>query len=234
MVLIENVADGSAHDFHHADPPVASELTIRRFDIARTAVVLGSAQSDDDIDHDRCSALDIEVARRRSGGGAVLLVPGHHLWVDVFVSRGHSLWDDDVSRSSHWLGRAWCDTVNSLVSDGSLRIESVPLRLHEGRLVESRWSRKVCFAGVGPGEVVDSRGRKLVGISQRRTREWARLQCIVSISWDAPLMLELLTDPRPTLDDIESWGANIEVSSTNGDLSDVLFDRFVSLVRQLS
>jgi len=234
MVLIENVANGSAHDFHHADPPATSELTIRRFDIARTAVVLGSAQSDDDIDHDRCSVLDVEVARRRSGGGAVLLVPGHHLWVDVLVPRGHSLWDDDVSRSSYWLGRAWCDTVNSLATDGLLRIESVPLTLHEGRLVESQWSRKVCFAGIGPGEVVDSRGRKLVGISQRRTREWARLQCIVSTTWDASVMLELLADPRPTLDEIESWGSNIEVSAANGELSDVLFDRFVSLVRRLS
>ena len=234
MVLVDRFADGSAHDFHHADLPATTELTIWRFDISRSAIVLGSSQPESEIDPGRAAALGIEVARRRSGGGAVLLVPGRHLWVDVFVPRGHVLWDDDVSRSSHWLGQVWRDVASSLAAEGLLRIESQPLTVHEGRLAETQWSRTVCFAGIGPGEVVDSHGRKLVGISQRRTREWARLQCIVSVVWDAQLMHDLIAGGRPALSEIESWGSRIDASSVGIDVSDVLFERFVSLVRQSS
>ena len=42
------------------------------------------------------------------------------------------------------------------------------------------WCPLVCFAGVGPGEVLAG-GRKLVGISQRRTRAGARFQCAVHV-----------------------------------------------------
>ena len=38
------------------------------------------------------------------------------------------------------------------------------------------WSSMICFDGVGAGEVLVD-GRKLVGISQRRMRHAARLQC---------------------------------------------------------
>ena len=50
--------------------------------------------------------------------------------------------------------------------------------------VESRpWSALVCFAGIGPGEVLDGDGRKWVGISQRRTRDWIRLQTMAHRRW---------------------------------------------------
>ena len=42
----------------------------------------------------------------------------------------------------------------------------------------------MCFAGVGPGEVLDDTGRKWVGISQRRTRSWIRLQTMAHRVWD--------------------------------------------------
>jgi hypothetical protein len=43
----------------------------------------------------------------------------------------------------------------------------------------------VCFAGRGPGEVITADGRKLLGLSQRRTRNWIRLQCLVHRRWSA-------------------------------------------------
>jgi hypothetical protein len=63
--------------------------------------------------------------------------------------------------------------------------------------VENPWSRRVCFAGLGAGEVVVG-PRKLVGISQRRTRDGARFQCVVHRSWDPVPLLGLLA-----LDDLE-------------------------------
>jgi lipoate-protein ligase A len=50
----------------------------------------------------------------------------------------------------------------------------------------------VCFAGVGPGEVLADDGAKLVGISQRRTRNWALFQCAVPLKWDAAPLIAVL------------------------------------------
>ena len=58
----------------------------------------------------------------------------------------------------------------------------------------SRWSSRVCFAGIGPGEVVGAAtdGRKLVGLSQRRTRRGARLQSAVHLRFDPAATTDLL------------------------------------------
>ena len=50
-------------------------------------------------------------------------------------------------------------------------------------MIQSFWSHAICFAGVGPGEVLID-GAKVVGISQRRTRAGARFQCAVLRTWD--------------------------------------------------
>ena len=64
-----------------------------------------------------------------------------------------------------------------------------------------RWSPLVCFAGVGPGEVLLGR-RKLVGISQRRTRNGSRFQCMVHVRWSPDVLVGLLAAPRPTVDEL--------------------------------
>jgi lipoate-protein ligase A len=109
-----------------------------------------------------------EVVVRRSGGGAVALGPGVSLWVDVVLPRHDPLWDDDVSRSPQWLGRAWVAALESL---------GVEAAVHTGPTDRDAMARAACFAGMGPGEVAGG-GRKLVGISQRRTRAGARFQCV--------------------------------------------------------
>ena len=73
----------------------------------------------------------IEVVRRRSGGGAVLLVPGEVLWVDVVVPRDDALWDDDVGRATHWLGELWvraltrCGVAGATVHTGADGVPAV-------------------------------------------------------------------------------------------------------------
>ena len=125
----------------------------------------------------------VELVRRRSGGGAVLLVPGEVVWVDVVVPAGDPLWDDDVGRAAHWLGAAWARALGGVRRPGAT--------VHRGPMVRTPWSSLVCFAGLGPGEV-QLGGRKVVGISQRRTRGWARFQCAVYLRWDPAALVALL------------------------------------------
>ena len=62
---------------------------------------------------------------------------------------------------------------------------------HPGPLLKRPWSELVCFAGLGPGEVTVD-GRKVVGISQRRTRSGARFQCALLQTWEPAVLLDVL------------------------------------------
>lgn len=179
-------AVGSAAAFHARPLSEPAARTVSVLAVDRPALVIGSTQPATDADAAALAAAGVELVRRRSGGGAVLLVPGESLWVDVVVPRGDRLWDDDVHRASRWLGQAWVAALADL---------GVPAEAHAGRLVRTRWSRLACFAAVGPGEV-RTRGRKLVGVSQRRTRHAARFQCLVLDRWDPRPLVDLLAlDP---------------------------------------
>jgi lipoate---protein ligase len=151
------------------------------------ALVLGSTQSEELVDGEAAAAAGIEVARRRSGGGVVLVVPGETAWVDVILPAGDPLWNDDIARATHWLGRTWQSTL------AELRL--APTEVHDGPLTCGPLGRLVCFATVGAGEVtVPGRGgpRKVLGISQRRTRTAARFQCAVYRRWDPEPLAGLL------------------------------------------
>ncbi len=163
------------------------------------AVVLGSTQSDDAVDHEAAAALGIEIVHRRSGGGAVWVAPTDPLWVDVVIPRGDPLWDDDVGRSFLPVGRAWQAALAGCGIDGT--------DVHAGPMIRTEWSGLVCFAGTGPGEVLRE-GRKVVGISQRRTRAAARFQCAVPRVW-RPAPLRAVLRPQPPAEVLESCGAGV-------------------------
>jgi lipoate---protein ligase len=169
-------SSGSAAAFHGREIPAVVSRSVWIHDVAAPALVLGSSQRDEIVDD--ATIGSIEVVRRRSGGGAVLLIPDEVLWLDVLVPAGDPLWNDDVGRASHWLGHAWVAALG--YGD-----------VHRGPMVRTPWSPLVCFAGLGPGEVTVD-GRKLVGISQRRTRAGARFQCAVYSSHDPFTLPKLL------------------------------------------
>jgi lipoate-protein ligase A len=165
--------------FHALDPPEPARRAVWIADPPAPALVLGSTQPDTVVR----PGVAIDVARRRSGGGAVLVVPGEVLWVDLLLPAGDALWDDDVARAAYWVGDAWAAALGQLGVAGLV---------HKGPLVASAWSRAVCFAGLAPGEVTVD-GHKVVGVSQRRTRAAARFQCAALGRWDPVTLLELLT-----------------------------------------
>jgi len=188
---------GSASEFH-ARPlvtPVREALWV--FDVAAPALALGSTQSPEVADAAACAAAGVEVVKRRSGGGAVLLRPGEVVWFDVVVpvERLHAAGvGDDVGRSMVWLGSMIDEALGAVGHRGARTV-------HDGAMVCSRWSRLVCFDGIGPGEVLTD-GGKLVGVSQRRTRDAARFQCAVHTVWSPDALVALLAHPRPAVDDL--------------------------------
>lgn len=129
------------------------------------AIVLGSRQTPDLVDADACRAAGLEIVRRRSGGGAVLVRPDAVAWVDVVLP--HGVAPDDVRGSMVWIGERWGDVLASFVGG--------EIAVHAAGMVCTPWSDLVCFAGVGPGEVLLD-GRKFLGLSQRRNRHGIRLQ----------------------------------------------------------
>ena len=191
---VEHVAGGAA-DFHAREPDPDHGRIASWYTIEHAAIALGSAQPADTIDQAMCERLGIEVVRRRSGGGSVLLLPGEMLWLDVIIPRSDPLWDDDIGRSMWWLGETWARSLRSLGQSD--------VAVHHGPLVASSWSVNVCFDGIGAGEVM-VRGAKAVGISQRRTRHWARLQSAVHIVWRPDVMASLLAVPRPAAADLRA------------------------------
>jgi lipoate-protein ligase A len=156
--------------------------------VTRPAVVLGSTQVEGVVDSRRAGARGIELVRRRSGGGAVLVTPGDPVWVDAWVPRGDPLWNDDVGRAFDWLGDAWTTALGA--------VGCQEMSAHRGGYAAStRWSSLVCFGGVGTGEVVTSDGRKVVGVSQRRNRNGAWFHSACVLEWDATELLGVLDLP---------------------------------------
>jgi lipoate---protein ligase len=176
------------------------DLSTTRIIVCRptsVAWVLGSAQPDASVDRAAAHALGIEVVRRRSGGGGVLIRPGEMVWIDIVLSRSHPLWSDDVGQSMWWVGDAWSEALWQL---------DVGNEVHRGSLIRTPWSPLVCFAGVGAGEVLtadeevtSSAPSKLVGISQRRTRDGARLQTMCHLRWRPQEQVALVAEAaRPS------------------------------------
>lgn len=195
---LERVRSGAAaHHAREPQEPVRRQVWV--VDTEAPALVLGSTQSESHADRAACAAGGVDVVRRRSGGGAVLVVPGDSVWVDVVIPRHDEYWGDDVGRSANWLGRLWADALADVGLDDAV--------VHAGALAATPWSSMVCFANLAPGEV-RSGPAKVVGISQRRTRRWARFQCVLHRHWDPVALVGLLR-----LSDEDRQRASIELAS---------------------
>lgn len=175
-----------AATFHARPVPSPARREVWICEPTAGALVLGSAQRDEVVDRRACAETGVEVVRRRSGGGAVLVEPGSVLWVDVLLPTGDPLWVPDVGHAFLWLGGVWAAALAEL---------GVDTAIHRGGLHRTAWSDLVCFAGLGPGELTDPAGRKVLGISQRRTRAAVRFQCAALGTWDAASLIRLLELP---------------------------------------
>ncbi len=172
---------GSASTLHGRPMPVDGRRRISHLVSRGPAVVLGSTSRD--VSEALTWGGDpVEVVRRRSGGGLVWLDIDSSTWIDVFVPRDDVLHDPDVGRSFDWLGRALAAAFESLGADA---------RIHEGAYERGPDEGLVCFEGRGRGEVLVGE-KKLVGISQRRTRVGSRFQCVWYRTWRVGALRSLL------------------------------------------
>ncbi|MGA0863640.1 MAG: lipoyl protein ligase domain-containing protein [Ilumatobacteraceae bacterium] len=165
---------GTAAELHglNVRDLTGDDRSITLCEVSRPAIVLGSTQHDDDVDAHRAADLGVDVVRRRSGGGAVWLHPADSIWIDLWIPRGDRLWTDDVSGSMIFAGEAFVAAL-----------DTVPrLAVWRNRFDAGEFGRRVCFASDAPGEVRGPEG-KAVGISQRRDRSGARLQCVLYRRW---------------------------------------------------
>ena len=152
-------------------------------DVIRPTLVLGSTQPTELVDVIALRQRDVELARRRGGGGAVYLAPGEQLWLDAWVPRDDPLWVGDVSAAAEWVGAWWTEALAGIGQRG--------FDVHRGRSVPGALGDLVCFAGRGPGEVFQG-AAKVVGLSQWRAREGALFSSCAYLRWDPEPLLALV------------------------------------------
>jgi len=203
--VVTEIVVGSAVDFHARPLPTDPHPHIWWFTPKQSALVLGSTQDLSVVNSTECRKRGIEIVKRHSGGGAVLLSSETTVWIDVVLPATHELSVSDIGQAPLWLGKLFQQVLIDLgVAD---------LTLHETAMEKTDWSTLICFAGRGPGEVFTSNGHKVVGISQRRTREWVRFQIVVSLAWRPEIFLALLNMPKPNLEDILQCGSDISLDA---------------------
>ena len=194
-----SITEGEAGAFHRRVPAVDTPARVWVRRLTRPALVLGSTQPDALVRDERARADGIEVCRRRSGGGLVYLDPATDCWIDLIVPRDSALWHHDVGLAFHWVGEHWASTLAPLlqphppagpdgpdgVSDSVGRSSLRPRPIvHRGSTRGAAAGSVWCFAELGHGEV-SLGGSKVVGLSQRRTRTWLRIQTLVVGDWPA-------------------------------------------------
>ncbi len=192
----------------HARPmPRDGRRRISRLLPTAPAVVLGSASPDP------YGGMRNDLVRRRSGGGLVWLDPAAIVWVDVFVPAEDPLWRSDVSQAFHWLGRRLAMAFSHV---------GVPASTHRGPYEAGPSQGLVCFASLGPGEVTAG-GRKLVGVSQRRTREGSRFQCLAYERFElGPLASAVDSGTSDLIRDRAAGWADFGVSNSPSEVARLL------------
>ena len=160
--------------------------TLRWYRSTDTAIVLGRGQRRLDLQ----AQPGVDVVHRASGGGAVLLTPGM-LSLDVALPAEHP-WLDQHDLGSVFLevGTRWATALSSLgVAEPEVhRGPSTTPRASDAR---TALVAAVCFASLGRGEITVG-GRKLVGLSQRRRRHGALIQCGLLRRWRPEALLAAL------------------------------------------
>ena len=134
------------------------------------ALVLGSGQRPPD---EWQPPAGLALVRRGTGGGAVIC-DDDYLMLDVALPPGDPRIVADVTESYRWLAE---QLVAALCRLGFEHVSLVqPPTLRGLGDADREAARTACFAGLGPYELLDAQGHKLIGLAQRRRRGAVLLQ----------------------------------------------------------
>ena len=190
MAVVVREFTGTAAELHRIAMPTeldAPEIWVMR--PVGLAVAMGSSQRRDQFDTDRMQRDGVQLAERRSGGGAVFIDPVATVWIDVVAPKSSALYSPELAENFLLVGRSWQAALGSLGVHAELGVES------GGRTAASSVA---CWAGLGWGELsVD--GAKVVGLSQRRTRWGSRVQAIAVLDGSSARIGDYLTDEGRTV-----------------------------------
>lgn len=154
-------------------------------------------------------AAGLEVTHRRSGGGAVYLAPATALWIDVLIPATDPAFAPDLAATFLMVGQAW---------QRALAVVGVQATIYQGRPDPAdELAKRVCFAGLGWGELTVN-GNKVVGLSQRRTRWGAKVQCLADLSGASALVADfIMLRPEEVLAVHSRCGAPVDAVGPVGD-----------------
>ena len=152
-------------------------------------MVLGSTQNATQYLVDFCTANSLNLVKRASGGTGVILRRAQVIWIDVGLPSKDPLLEQDLSRSFHFLALAWLDALKS--------VGIVQGQIHAGKMRRSLDFSQVCFAGVGPGEILVGE-RKLVGMAQRRSEHGAYFHTMAYLEFPMDLTYRAFVDSPTT------------------------------------
>lgn len=157
---------------------------LRWYRCTDVAVVLGRGQQAAAF-----AGTNLPVMGRFSGGGAVLMDDGL-LSLDVVLPAGHPVLEGELSAPFERIGDAWATALADLgVPD--VEVHRGPATANRRGTERERLLAAICYATLGRGEVT-SAGRKIVGLSQRRRRQGALIQCGLLRRWDPQPLVEAL------------------------------------------
>ncbi len=202
---------GSAADFHAMEPVLTRAMWW--CSVESPAIILGSTQKESDVDKAIAKDLGLDVVRRRSGGGAVFVHPTQSVWIDITIPKDDPLFVEDVTASMLWLGDVFVEALSPWVQAMTYR----------DAFEAGADGRSVCFASTSPGEVFVGKS-KLVGISQRRGRDGARLQCVLYRSWQTELWTPSLTSI-----DVRDRVSRLPVATISADAADIVSAVYAAL-----
>ena len=180
----------TAEELHAVTPIRRDGVRLVRCIPESMELVLGSRQSEHLIDLRRAAQRNIEVIRRRSGGGIVLVDPHRSLWIDIEIGADDSRYVAEPLGMMAQVGRWWLAALISLdcAFPGIWQFVGQTGSDSDGELV--------CFAGRSHGELMVEQS-KLVGLSQRRTKDGARVQGQLHFVDPTDEILALLVEEAP-------------------------------------